>query len=275
MKDEIPRFIYGTAWKEESTQRCVLDALTAGFRAIDTANQRKHYYEAGVGAAILEAYEKGVVTREDLFLQTKFTHLGGQDNRLPYDPKAALQVQVLQSFNSSLEHLHTQYLDSYILHGPSTRPGIAPQDWEVWRAMEAILGEGKVKSLGVSNVILSQLEELCERCSIKPAFVQNRCFARTRWDRDVRAFCRKNGILYQGFSLLTANGQIFPHPAFQKILSRYGCTAEQLVFSFAMHVGMLPLTGTTNLQHMNEDLAAAEFKLATEDINAIEAISDF
>ena len=101
----VPSFLYGTAWKELDTRRLVNLALQAGFRGIDTANQRKHYHEVGVGEALAEAFEKGVVKRGDLFLQTKFTHLGGQDSRLPYDPKAPVAKQVEQSCARSLEHL--------------------------------------------------------------------------------------------------------------------------------------------------------------------------
>src|SRR5687767_14161300 len=124
----VPTFLYGTAWKEESTQRCVKQALEAGFRGIDTANQRKHYHEAGVGAALREVYEAGVLTRGDLFIQTKFTHLAGQDQRRPYDANADLHTQVMQSCASSLQHLDTDWLDSFLLHGPSQRRGLAEAD---------------------------------------------------------------------------------------------------------------------------------------------------
>jgi len=127
-----PRFIYGTAWKEDRTEALVRLALDAGFRAIDTANQRKHYFEAGVGAAI-----RGV-PRGELWLQSKFTYARGQDHRLPYDPAASFTDQVKQSFASSLEHLHTDYLDSYVLHGPELNRGLTAGDLEVWRAMEAL-----------------------------------------------------------------------------------------------------------------------------------------
>ena len=83
-----PTFLYGTAWKEERTSALVELALQAGFRGIDTANQRRHYFEGGVGQALAAAYRAGVVTRADLFLQTKFTYRPGQDHRLPYDPHA-------------------------------------------------------------------------------------------------------------------------------------------------------------------------------------------
>src|SRR5688572_1271829 len=114
-------FLYGTAWKEEATERLTLLAIEQGFRGIDTANQRKHYHEAGVGLAVAAAIKQGLVTRDELFLQTKFTFIGGQDQRLPYDLRAPIATQVEQSFASSLEHLQTDRLDSYVLHGPSQR----------------------------------------------------------------------------------------------------------------------------------------------------------
>ncbi len=98
----MPTFMYGTAWKEDDTRRLVRMALDAGFRGIDTANQRRHYHEAAVGEALAEAFTDGVVSREQIFLQTKFTHLAGQDDRLPYDAHADMTTQVEQSFASSL-----------------------------------------------------------------------------------------------------------------------------------------------------------------------------
>ena len=89
----IPTFLYGTAWKEDRTAALTELALRAGFRGIDTANQRRHYFEAGVGEALAAAYLAGIVTRADLFLQTKFTYRRGQDHRLPYDPEATLSAQ--------------------------------------------------------------------------------------------------------------------------------------------------------------------------------------
>ncbi|MDO8494746.1 MAG: aldo/keto reductase, partial [Deltaproteobacteria bacterium] len=97
----MPSLIYGTAWKENATTELVQTAVTAGFRAIDTANQPKHYQEALVGSALVTLAKQGI-TREQLFLQTKFTPADGQDHRIPYDPTTALKDQVWQSFNSSL-----------------------------------------------------------------------------------------------------------------------------------------------------------------------------
>src|SRR3954449_3745592 len=131
----VPRFLYGTAWKEDETQRLTELALRQGFRGIDTANQRRHYHEAAVGEAMAAAIADGLVGREDLFLQTKFTFRPGQDHRLPYDPNAPVRTQVEQSFASSLEHLGTDVIDSYVLHGPTQRVGLGTADWQAWHAM--------------------------------------------------------------------------------------------------------------------------------------------
>ena len=116
----VPRLLYGTAWKEGETERLTALALRQGFRGVDTANQRKHYYEEGVGRAV----GASGVPREELFLQTKFTFRGGQDHRLPYDPNAPVAKQVEQSFASSLAHLGADVIDSYVLHGPTQRDGL-------------------------------------------------------------------------------------------------------------------------------------------------------
>jgi diketogulonate reductase-like aldo/keto reductase len=268
-----PTFLYGTAWKEDETERLTRLAIDNGFRGIDTANQRKHYHEAGVGAAVARAMADGVVKREELFLQTKFTYRDSQDHRLSYHPNAEPATQVRQSFASSLEHLQVETLDSYVLHGPSRRRGLAPLDVEVWRTMEELHASGKTRFLGISNVALDQLEALCAMASVRPAFVQNRCYASTRWDAEVRAFCRANDIVYQGFSLLTANVRELRSARFREIVTRTGYTPAQIVFRFAIQAGMLPLTGTTDAAHMREDLGALSFRLSEEDVVTIERIA--
>jgi diketogulonate reductase-like aldo/keto reductase len=265
----VPRFLYGTAWKEEHTRRLTELALHQGFRGIDTANQRRHYHEAAVGQAIASI----VAARADLFLQTKFTFRGSQDHRLPYDPKAPIHMQVEQSFARSLEHLGSEWIDSYVLHGPSQRVGLGPADWEAWRAMEALHESGRVRLLGVSNVNLEQLRQLCRQARIPPHFVQNRCYAAQGWDRSIRQFCTANGLIYQGFSLLTANAATLARPELARIAAHHGRTRAQIVFRFALEVGMIPLTGTSDAEHMRADLEAFDFRLEPEEVALIEGMA--
>ncbi len=268
----VPRFLYGTAWKNEATGSLVESAIEAGFRGIDTANQRKHYHELGVGQGIASAIKRGIVTRQELFLQTKFTFRNGQDHRLPYDPNASIADQVEQSLVSSLEHLGTEFVDSLVLHGPSQRNGLGTADWEAWSAMETIQASGRVRLLGVSNVDADQLHQLCEDAQMRPRFVQNRCFARTGWDRTIRDYCRTNQIVYQGFSLLTANERMRSHIDLEQIAIRYGRSKEQIIFRFAIDMGMIPLTGTTDVLHMGQDLEVFSFQLSSEEIHRIEQL---
>lgn len=263
-----PYFLYGTAWKEERTAALLELALRNGFRGIDTANQRKHYFEAAVGGALAATYREGILQRGDVFLQTKFTYLAGQDHRLPYDPTAPLAQQVAQSMESSLEHLGTDYVDSYVLHGPASGHGWTEHDDEVWAAMQRERHAGRARVLGVSNVSLRHLQQMPE----KPAYVQNRCFARLGWDRAVREFCREHSIVYQGFSLLTANPEVFRHPLLHQIAAREKTTLAQVVFRFALAVGMLPLTGTTDAEHMQQDLASSSIHLNEAEVAQIEAL---
>lgn len=268
-----PFFMYGTAWKEEATAELTAAALTAGFRAFDTANQRKHYFEAGMGDALTAAWALGSLSRGDLFLQSKFTYQRGQDHRLPYNPSDSLTKQVEQSFASSLQHLHTDYLDSYVLHGPATSRGLTSEDKEVWRAMESLQKQKVVRHLGVSNVSLGQLKLLVETAEIKPTFVQNRCYAETGWDHEVRHFCLRQKIIYQGFSLLTANPDVLASPFVAKLASDRQVAPEQIVFRFAQQIGMCPLTGTKRSERMTADLACQQFDLTPEDVARIERLT--
>jgi diketogulonate reductase-like aldo/keto reductase len=272
-RHSIPNFMYGTAWKEDRTAALTELAIRSGFRAIDTANQRKHYFEAAVGQGLAAAYSAGLVTRADLFLQTKFTYEAGQDHRLPYDPAAPLSMQVAQSMASSLEHLGTDHVDSYVLHGPASHSHWTTDDFETWQAMIKERDAGRTRHLGISNISLTQLQQMARAHAEPPAFIQNRCYARLGWDREVRAFCREHNIIYQGFSLLTANVEVLRHPAIGALAAQSNATPAQLVFAFAHAIGMLPLTGTSNPGHMRQDLASLSLELPNEAVNAIEAIA--
>lgn len=268
----LPSLMYGTAWKKEATAGLVQLAVESGFSAIDTANQLIHYDEAKVGEALLTLQNKGFV-RDSLFLQTKFTPVNGQDHRTPYDRSADVGTQVKQSMDSSLAHLHTDHVDSYVLHGPYSRHGLTPSDWQVWTTMEELYQAGKTRVIGISNVSAEQLKELCAGASHKPMVVQNRCYAIHGWDKAVREICQRENIVYQGFSLLTANPDVLANPIVRAIAARLNATTAQVVFRFSIQIGMLPLTGTTDARHMKEDLAAEQLSLSSEELEQLQNIA--
>jgi len=263
----IPRILYGTAWKKGDTERLVTTALREGFRGIDTACQPRHYLEAGVGAGIAAALGSGM-QRADLYLQTKFTPVSGQDPvRIPYDPSAPLPQQVAQSFAVSLRNLRTDGLDCLILHSPLPT---LQQTLTVWRAMEELVDGGGVRQLGISNCYeLERLETLHRAARIKPAVLQNRFYAETGYDRDVRALCATERIIYQSFWTLSANPQILEHPAMTALARRLERTPAQILFRYLVECGAVPLTGTRSQVHMREDLAIFAFELGEEDRHTV------
>ncbi|KIL98863.1 2 5-diketo-D-gluconic acid reductase [Paramagnetospirillum magnetotacticum MS-1] len=256
----MPRIIYGTAWKKEKTADLVELALGQGFRGIDTACQPKHYHEPGVGEGLAAALAKGL-RRDEIYLQTKFTPLAGQDpQRIPYDPSACLSQQVAQSFERSCANLRTEFLDGLVLHSPLGNPA----DFrEVWSAMEGIFESGGTRQLGISNCYDPEvLRHLCETSRVKPAIVQNRFYAATGFDRILRAYCRKNGILYQSFWTLTANPEILVDDRVKALMAKHGRTAPQIFFRYLSQQEIIPLTGTTSAVHMGQDLEIGDFELS-------------
>jgi diketogulonate reductase-like aldo/keto reductase len=254
-----PTIIYGTAWKKSDTEGLVQTALKMGFRAIDTACQPKHYDEAGVGAGIAASLA-GNLSRGDLYLQTKFTSLTGQDpHRVPYDPRMPLADQVTQSLAASLRNLRTSYVDCLILHAPLEN---AQQTLVVWRAMESLVADGAVRQLGISNCYhLEQLDLVYKAVNIKPAVLQNRFYAAAGYDRELRAYCIQQHISYQSFWTLTANPHILAHSTVAALAAKYQRTPEQVLFRYVTQIGIVPLTGTRSTAHMQEDLTIFDFEL--------------
>jgi diketogulonate reductase-like aldo/keto reductase len=270
-----PSILYGTAWKKDDTESLVRMAILQGYRGIDTACQPKHYHEPGVGAAVSsfldEKVSSGKLVRADFYLQTKFTSLSGQDPaRIPYDPKVPLPEQVRQSFAVSLRNLGTDYLDCLVLHSPLPSAG---QTLEVWQTLESLVDARGVRQLGISNCYrIEQLEALYASARVKPAVVQNRFYAETGYDREIRGFCRQHGIIYQSFWTLTANPRVLTHRTVRELASKHRRTPAQILFRYLTQNEIVPLTGTRSETHMREDLAIFEFELADFERQAMDAL---
>jgi diketogulonate reductase-like aldo/keto reductase len=266
----IPRIIYGTAWKKADTERLVELAIRQGFRGVDTACQPRHYDEAGAGAGITACLNAGL-TRADLYVQTTFTPVAGQDpNRIPYDPRASLPEQVAQSFAASLRNLQTEYVDCLVLHSPLPT---AKQTLAVWRAFESLVDAGGVRQLGISNCYsLGAIEHLYRDSRIKPAVLQNRFHAETGYDRDIRAFCTERKVVYQSFWTLTANPRVLAHATIAASASTHKRTPPQILFRYLVQAGIVPLTGTRSETHMREDLGVFDFELTGAECRAVDKI---
>ncbi|KAF9884937.1 stress-responsive transcription factor hsf1 [Aspergillus nanangensis] len=259
----LPVFIYGTAWKKDQSSDLVLQALTAGFRAVDTAAQPKHYREDLVGDGIRRAIRDGTVRREDLHVQTKFTSINGQNpDNMPYDAQASVTDQVHASISSSLNHLRPlddpnsvkdAYIDLLILHSPLPT---MTQTLEAWSTLETYVPH-RIRNLGISNCTLPVLRELSSLVKVKPAAVQNRFYVATQFDVPMRAFCRDNRIVYQSFWTLTANPELLRSDAVQELASHVGISPAASLYCLVLGLGETTmLNGTTNRARMEADLVA-------------------
>ena len=259
--------IYGTAWKKEETTRLVSEALKLGFRAIDTACQPKHYREDLVGVALAKAFLEGL-KREDVFIQTKFTPIDGQDrNNMPYNENDDILTKLDKSFNRSKENLKVDFIDSYLIHSP-----FAPiEDFiAVYKRMEELVELGQVGQIGLSNCYdLKLLSYVYNNAKIKPKVLQNRFYRDSNYDKVLREFCTQNEITYQSFWSLSANPNILASDEVVSIAKKYDKSAPQILYKFLNQINITPLNGTTSKVHMKEDLEIIHFDLEEKEISSI------
>jgi len=270
VRASMPPLLYGTAWKKEQTSALVELALSLGFRGVDTACQPKHYDEPGVGAGIARYLARGA-RRESLYLQTKFTPLSGHDpKRIPYARDADLATQIRQSCAASLENLRTTYLDCLLLHSPLSK---TEQTLAAWSVLESLVQSGTVASIGISNCYSPALfRTLCEQTTVKPRVLQNRFYAKTGYDVDLRKLCAEHGARYQSFWTLTANPKALGDPRLRAIAAHHAITPEQAFFRALMQDGIVPLTGTSSREHMQQDLDVTLIELEPQEVKTIFAV---
>ncbi|ODO10325.1 hypothetical protein I350_02554 [Cryptococcus amylolentus CBS 6273] len=264
----MPRIMYGTAWKKDYTSELVIQAVKAGFCGIDTAAQPKHYREDLVGKAIQTLLTKGIVKREELFIQTKHASLfpptsvlDGQDltKPIPYDPKAPLVEQVKQSVQSSLKNLGIDYIDSVILHSPLRT---IDDTLKAYTVLESFVETGQIRQLGISNIYdAKQLEHIIRQVDVAVSVVQNRWYEGNAWDWEVYDVCQKYGVQYQSFWTLTGSPTLLGDPYVSGMARKYGVTTSQLMFKLCQLWNITPLSGTTSPDHAREAIAAEEAKI--------------
>lgn len=263
----MPNMIYGTAWKQEKTTRLVSEALELGFRSIDTACQPKHYREDLVGLALEKAFANGL-KREDVFIQTKFTPIDGQEHsNMPYFESDDVITQLEKSFIKSKENLKVDFIDSYLIHSAF---GPIEDFIAVYRTMEEFVEVGQVGQIGLSNCYdINMLRYLYDIAKVKPKVLQNRFYRDSSYDKEIREFCNDKNITYQSFWSLSANPDILSSKEMLELAYKYNKTLPQLFYKFLMQINITPLNGTTSKKHMKEDLDIGNFSLETDEINSI------
>ncbi|EJT98294.1 Aldo/keto reductase [Dacryopinax primogenitus] len=253
--------------KKERTTELIVQAVLQGFRGIDTACQPKHYREELVGEALRILQESHGIKREELFIQTKYTPIGGQDQSqpLPYDPTTPIGEQVRTSFALSQKNLGTGFIDSLLLHSPLDSPEAT---LEAWQALRQLQQEGKVGLIGISNCYRIRALLALER-EAQVNVVQNRWFEGNGWDKDVLDYCNENDIKYQSFWTLTGSPSLLRHPLLQDIALKHQCTPAQAVYAIAQSFGVVPLAGSTSEKHMLDGVRARDLPIEPEDSEII------
>ena len=253
---KIPKVGYGT-WQIPNSEayQCTLDALSIGYRHIDTAKAYRN--EKAVGKAIKDSGLK----REDIFVTSK----------LPAQTKGFQET--LQAFSETMNDLGLDYLDLYLIHAPWPWDEIGKDCTEgniqSWKAMEQLFKEGKIKSIGVSNFSPKDIQALLDNCEIVPMVNQIRYFIGNT-QKDTVDFCKKHNILIEAYSPL-ATGKIFNNPKVQKVAEKLGVSVAQLSIRYCIDRNTLPLPKTTHKGRMEEN-AKLDFVIPEEDLKFLDSI---
>ena len=232
----------------EECERCVLDAISVGYRSIDTA--QAYHNEEAVGSAI----EKCGVPRSELFLTTKvwISNAG-------YERAKA-------SIDASLKKLRTDYIDLLLIHQPFG------DYYGTWRAMEEAYRAGKLRAIGVSNFYPDRLVDLCKFVDIKPMVnqVETHVFQQQKVARGV---AEKYGTLIQSWGpFAEGKNGIFTNETLVKIGKKYGKTAAQTALRFLLQSGVAIIPKSTHKERMAENLDVLNFSLSEEDMREISAL---
>ena len=247
---EIPNLGYGVYRipTKGVTKDCVLKALKAGYRHIDTAQAYQNEEEVG------QAIKESGIKREEIFVTTKIwiSNFGEQKT---YD-----------SFMESLKKLDMSYVDLILLHQCYN------DVYGSWRALERIYKEGKAKSIGVSNFWPNRLVDLCLHCEIKPMINQievNPFDQKVEW----RKWNEKYGIITEAWGpLAEGRNNIFGNPTLTKIAKAHNTGIANVIFRYLLDLNIVVIPKSTHKNRMIENLNIFDFKLNEEDIKILSSL---
>ena len=256
----IPVLGFGT-WKAENGEvayQAVLEALKAGYRHIDTAAIYQN--EESVGRAIRDSG----IPRQEIFVTTKLWNTNHS-----YE-------EARQAFEESMEKLGLDYLDLYLIHWPNPKPLRENNEWktrnaEVWRAMEDLYKEGKIRAIGVSNFLPHHLDALLETARVIPAVNQVRLAAGV-YQEEVVAYCREKGILLEAWGPF-GQGELFDKKEVQEIADKHGKSVAQIALAWSLAEGFLPLPKSVTASRIQSNLDCFGIELSKEEREVLKTIS--
>ncbi|MGE7954704.1 aldo/keto reductase [Lysinibacillus xylanilyticus] len=253
---EMPLVGYGVFRVPEGDDlaEAVKTAIAKGYRSIDTAQVYRN--EESVGRGIRAAIDEGLVTREELFVTSKVWNDG-----LSYE-------ETLTAYDSSLEKLGLDYLDLYLVHWP----GIDTNYVDVYKALEKIYQDGRVRSIGVSNFHVHHLENLLKETSVIPVINQIE-FHPHLIQEEVRAYCKEKGVQVEAWSPLM-NGSLLEEALIQQLATKYRKTSAQIVLRYDVQHGVVTIPKTMTPTRMTENLAVFDFALTEEEMAQLDALND-
>ncbi len=256
----LPGILYGTLQYKNQTAALTEVALKAGFRAFDSSTV---YDEEQVGVG----FSKYAIDRNKTWIQTKFSPAGKKYDMV-FNTYISLYEQVFQSFDWSLQALHINYLDAYIVHSTVGHPELIDEDFEIWQALEAIHNSGQINYIGVSNVNLNQLKSYTSVVKVKPTIVQNNFRCNSVEDLELLQYCLENSIAYQGFSLPRLNAELLEHDKVSALAKEHNATNMQIMLQFFQAIGLTPLIGARTEQHIKDNIIG-NIQLSSSEVQEI------
>lgn len=252
--NKMPILGYGVYQVEPAeAQRCVEDAISVGYRLIDTAQAYQN--EEGVGAAVKTALSGGV-KREELFITTK---LWISD---------AGEEKALKAFDASMKKLGLDYLDLYLIHQPYG------DIYGSWRAMKRLKDEGRVRSIGVSNFYADRVVDLCENSGVIPAVNQLEChpfFQREALKHVLDGY----GIAFESWaSFAEGKNDMFKNAVLTGIGEKYGKSAAQVILRWLIQRGIIVIPKSVSKERMAENFNIFDFSLSEADMQTIAGLDD-
>lgn len=233
---------------KEECERCVLDALKAGYRLIDTA--QSYFNEEEVGSAI----KKSSVPREEIFLTTKvwIEHYGYEEAK--------------KSIINSMKKLQVDYIDLVLMHQPFN------DYYGTWRAMEELYKEGKIKAIGISNFYPDRMVDITSFAKIKPMVNQIEIHPHYQQTEAIK-WNKKYGLQVEAWAPFgEGRGGLFGNEILKNIGNKYGKTPAQVILRWHLQRGVVVIPKSTHYERMVENFNVFDFKLSEEDMNLISTL---